>query len=249
MAAKQELLVPETHVTSVAVPDLQNRLIDLASDKDFKPETLRALIEMKERSEDRSAREQFNAAFAEMQPEIPEIAENGAIVVKGERRSKYSRWEDMKQVITPILHKHGFALNFRNSFPEPGKIEVTAILRHKSGHSEENPFRCKADDSGAKNDIQALGSSQSYAMRYATIGLLNITTRDKQGRDDDGERSERPKEPEGYEKFKAAMEDAAMIGQADATWKAADPVCRKFCVEQDRTWYAEVKRTNGKAAS
>ena len=249
MAPKQELLVPETPVTAVAVPDLQNRLIDLASDKDFNPETLRALIDMKERSEDRSAREQFNAAFASMQPEIPEIAENGAIVVKGERRSKYSRWEDMKQVITPILHKHGFALNFRNSFPEPGKIEVTAILRHKAGHSEENPFRCKADDSGAKNDIQALGSSQSYAMRYATIGLLNITTRDKQGRDDDGERSERPKEPEGYEKFKAAMEDAAMIGQADATWKAADPVCRKFCVEQDRTWYAEVKRTNGKAAS
>src|SRR6185369_5835910 len=66
MSPKQELLVPEAPTTAVAVPDLQNRLIDLASDKDFNPETLRALIEMKERSEDRSAREQFNAAFASM---------------------------------------------------------------------------------------------------------------------------------------------------------------------------------------
>lgn len=191
---------------AMAKVDMSVELIRLASDPQFNPATLQALIDMHERAETKAAKEAFNAAFSAMQADLPVIDKRGAITVKGEQRSKYSRWQDIQRVILPILHRHGFSLSFRNTFPEAKTIEVTAILRHAQGHEAENSFRAKADDTGSKNDIQAIGSSQSYAQRYATIGLLNIQCDDKTMRDDDGEGSDKPEAPKGYDVF---MDDLA----------------------------------------
>jgi hypothetical protein len=92
----------------------------------------------------------------------------------GKQISKYSKWEDIQRAIKPLLKAHGFTLSFSNNFPSPREIEVVAILTHKDGHHTENAFRLTADETGHKNDNQALGSSQSYGMRYATLGLLNM---------------------------------------------------------------------------
>lgn len=213
-AAPQMSKIPEPS-------DMASTIVRLASMAELDPEKLRALIDMHERADAKMSRQQFNESFAKMQGELPVIAKSGEIKVHDKVRSKFSRWPDIQRVVTPILRQNGFSLSFENTFPAPGLIEVKAVLRHSGGHETSNSFRCKADDSGQKNDIQAMGSGQSYAMRYATIGLLNLQCDDVSMRDNDGATAERPEPPKGYDKLLLDLADAADAGELSVAWKFA----------------------------
>lgn len=208
---------------------------------------LEKIIELQERMIGHSARAEYYAAFATMQGELPEVTERGQIAVNGQVRSNYAKNEDIQATIRPILQKHGFALSFRNTFKD-GYVTITGILSHRSGHAEQDEFVAKADDSGSKNAIQALGSTRSYGQRYTTISLLNIVTR---GQDDDGrdaERSALPEAPKGYAAWLDSMQDVADEGIAklEAGWKAAHPSFRAYVARHDAKRWAVVK---AKAAS
>jgi ERF superfamily len=143
---------------------------------------MRALLEMHEHVLDRNAEAAFNAAFAEMQSEMPEITERGEIKVREEVRSKYALFEDINKAVKPILQQHGFAVMFKTPKGESG-VTVEGVLMHREGHRESSSITLEADTSGSKNGVQSIGSSVSYAKRYLLCALLNITTR---GEDDDG---------------------------------------------------------------
>lgn len=146
-------------------------------------EKMKALFELQDRIMARKAEMAFNAAFAEMQSEMPEIAERGQIKVQNEVRSKYALFEDINDAIKPILQKHGFAIMFKTATTKD-TVSVIPILVHRDGHREVGePVELGADTSGSKNSVQSIGSSVSYAKRYGLLALLNITTR---GEDDDG---------------------------------------------------------------
>lgn len=144
---------------------------------DFDVEKLERLLDMQERIVTRSAMEQFNAAMAELQDELPAIEERGQA-----HNTKYATLEDINDIAKPIMKKHGFAVSFRVHNIQGG-IEVTGVLMHKGGHREETTMTLPLDTSGSKNAVQAVGSSVSYGKRYVMAALLNITTR---GADDDG---------------------------------------------------------------
>lgn len=153
-----------------------------SANPDFDADKLERMLAMYERIMARNAEMAFNAAFAEMQSEMPVITENGQIKVGHEVRSKYALFEDINDTVKPILKAHGFAITFKTKTAESG-ITVTAILMHKDGHREDTEMTLQADTSGSKNAVQGVGSSVSYAKRYGLTALLNITTR---GEDDDG---------------------------------------------------------------
>lgn len=155
-----------------------------ARDSSVDIEKMERLMAMHERIVARQAAEAYNVAFAEMQPELPEIDERGQIKVGDEVRSTYSTFEDINKVVKPILKKHGFGISFK-PVTKDNRASVTTILMHRRGHREETVMELAADTSGSKNGVQALGSSISYAKRYSMCGILNITTR---GQDDDGRR-------------------------------------------------------------
>lgn len=149
---------------------------------------LERLMGLYERITDRGAREAYYAALAEMQPELPVIDENGGIKNNaGVVQSTYAKWEDINDAIRPILHKYGFALSFRPGRDPQGLVTVTGVLSHRQGHSEEATFTLPVDSSGNKNGVQALGSSMSYGQRYTAKALLNITSRHRDDRDDNGQ--------------------------------------------------------------
>lgn len=137
------------------------------------------LLQMQERIMERQAKASYMAALAEMQPDLPEIPENG----KGHGNIKYALWEDINEMIKPVLGNHGFSLSFRTGQAD-GKIIVTGVLSHRDGHSEETTMHLPTDTSGSKNAVQAVGSSTSYGKRYTAQALLNLTSR---GDDDDGQ--------------------------------------------------------------
>ncbi|MBL7230493.1 MAG: ERF family protein, partial [Pseudomonas sp.] len=97
-------------------------------------------------------------------------------------QSTYALWEDINEMIKPVMAKYGFALTFRTPRNERG-IEVEGVLSHRAGHREVTSIVLPVDASGSKNGVQAVASSVSYGKRYTAGLLLNITTT---GEDDDG---------------------------------------------------------------
>ena len=163
-----------------------------ASDPNVDIDKMERLMAMHERMEARSARVQFDTAFAAMQPNLPEIDKRGKIIIRDKsdaekviQSTPYALWEDTNKVIKPILAEYGFALSFRISQTE-SKITTTAVLSHIGGHREETPFSASIDATGSKNNVQGWGSSFSYGKRYTGTAILNITTK---GEDDDGKAS------------------------------------------------------------
>lgn len=155
-----------------------------ALNPDIDVQKMQALFELQERIMARKAEMSFNAAFAEMQSEMPVVIERGRIEDRdGKVRSTFAFFEDINDEIKPILQRHGFAIMFKTKTAKDTAI-VTPILIHKDGYREVgDPVELGADTSGSKNSVQSVGSSLSYAKRYGLLAMLNITTR---GEDDDG---------------------------------------------------------------
>lgn len=164
------------------------------------PAKLGPILDFQERILNRNARDAFDAAMIEMQPNLPEITKDGRIIVKektatgrrdGEetQNTPYAKWEVMMPLIKPILYEHGFALRHRIGTAPDGRVRVTAILIGH-GHTDDSCyFDLGADTTGSKNNAQAWASSVSYAKRHTASAVLNIVTK---GEDDDGRASGRP---------------------------------------------------------
>lgn len=153
-------------------------------------EKMERLFEMRERFEQAASKKAYQAAFAQMQPDLPVIDRNGRIVIEKNgsviQSTAFADIADINEAVMPILGKHGFGLSHRSGQSADGKLTVTGILSHKDGHSEETTMTLQHDSTGSKNSVQAIGSSMTYGRRYTTLMLLNITSRARQDRDDDG---------------------------------------------------------------
>ena len=149
-----------------------------ALNPDVDIDKMERLLEMQERIMARDAEAAFNVALAELQINLPAIVPLG----EGHNKVMYAKWEHIQTQITPILADHGFALSFKTD-TQSEKITVTAILRHREGHSDQTSLPLPADPSGSKNNVQAVGSSVSYGKRYTATALLNLNVA---GEDDDG---------------------------------------------------------------
>lgn len=183
----------------------------LASNKDVDVVKLQALIDMQKDIMQVNARAAFNAAFARLQAKIPTVIEKG----KGDKGMSYARLEDIIETVRPVLQRHGFSLSHQTEWPDKTTIKVIGVLTHEQGHERRSEFVASADQTGSKNAIQALGSSNSYGRRYTTKDLLNIVTKEE---DDDGRKADQKpiNEPTGYEQWYDDM-DAMVTG--GCTWK------------------------------
>lgn len=154
----------------------------LARDPTVDVGKLEKLMELQERAVKRNAEAAFHAALAGMQCDIPSISERGEIKHGDKVISSYALFEDINDTLKPILQQHGFAISFRTAI-NGNTLTVTGVLSHREGHHEDTSLPLPFDNSGAKNAVQAIGSSVSYGKRYVMCALLNITSR---GEDDDG---------------------------------------------------------------
>ena len=140
------------------------------------------LLVMQESIMDRQARSSFNRDMAKLQAEMPTIAKDGKIMVRDECRSTYAKFEDIVAATKPLLSKYGFSITFASDI-DNSVLTVTGTISHREGHSETTSLPLPFDSSGAKNSVQAIGSSISYGKRYVFGMLTNVVT----GDDDDGQ--------------------------------------------------------------
>lgn len=236
---------PVEPTEELTVPSAVGMFERLARDASVPVEKLEKLIELQERIMRHQAKAEFDAAFAQMQGDIPIITERGEILVEGKLRSKYARNEDIQEVLRPILKEYGFALRFRNEVADNGKQKIVGILSHRGGHSEQDEFVCQPDKSGSKSDIQAMASTRSYGQRYCTIALVNIATR---GEDDDGKaaaRLEKPTAPPpaGYDNWLNDLTAVADNGFSafETAWADSKMEYRNQLIKDDPKALARIK--------
>lgn len=181
------------------------------------------LLQMHERMMNRQAETAFNAALSALQTELPEMPERGEIKNKaGGVQSKYALWEDVNEIIKPLLSKHGFALTFRTG-NEGNKIIVTGVLSHAAGHSATSSFTLPVDMSGSKNEVQGLGSSTSYGKRYVAGALLNLTSRHE---DNDGQGGRITALTDSQKAdWKAAIDGMASVDESETLWAKIMQAC------------------------
>lgn len=201
-----------------------------ARDPNVDIDKMERLWAMKQSADADRARRAYDAAFAEMQEELPEIEKKGKIIIRKKDDSEniiqstpYALWDDTNRVIKPILTRHGFALSFRITQSE-SRLTATAVLSHRDGHRETTEFSAPIDATGSKNNVQGWGSSFSYGKRYAATALLNITTR---GEDDDGKAAGDLAEPARH----TVADLQALIDLGKNTKETTSWLCNHYSVE------------------
>lgn len=132
---------------------------------------LEKLVGLYERMQERDAEKAFAAAFVALQAEMPTIVASSVIPNRG----KYERFEDLMEVVRPLLTKHGFVATFSMDFKE-NRILETCHLTHVSGHSRQNTFAVRASGK-ADSETQADCKAATTAKRNALCNALNIVIR------------------------------------------------------------------------
>ena len=176
--------VNDNQVAAQSNDNMASMFISMASNPDVDVDKLEKLMALYERDEARKAQVSFNSDFAAMQSDITTVSKNSKVdytTAKGRTAYSFASLEDIVDMVRPVLQKHGFAVSFK--VDTSNGVNVECSLMHKDGHSIETAMQVQADNSGGKNNVQALGSSISYAKRYTLSSLLNIATRD----DDDAQ--------------------------------------------------------------
>lgn len=198
-------------------PSLLNIIAEASQNPAVDVGKLSALLELQERVLGKQAEAAFNQAFGRLIPKLPRIKKGGRVEYPKDKKNpdgpkekafNFARWEDIDEIIRPLLLEEGFTLSF-NTSPRQGDgggIVVTGTLLHSSGHTRSASIPLALDSSGGKNNIQGMGSTFSYGKRYTTTALLNLVF---EGEDDDGKR--------GGMSFISDAQVAELRGLLDAT--------------------------------
>jgi len=160
-------------------------LLSMAVSQGAEIEKLEQLMGLQERWEANQARKAFDAAIAAARSEIKPIAKTGFVDYEGQGgRTQYSHetLDGIAKAVDPILGKHGLSYRFRSK-QEGSLLEVTCIIAHEAGHSEETTLSGGPDTSGKKNQYQQIGSAATYLQRYTLKLALGLSA----AKDDDAQ--------------------------------------------------------------
>lgn len=170
---RQENLDQIERVPQATTPD---QLLALAINKDLDIDKLAKLMELQKQYNDDLARKAFFSALSDFQINCPEIRKTKEVNF-GQTKYFFAPLADIDRQIKKPLKDCG--LSKRWEIKDTGEeIEVTCIITHLDGHSEQTGMKAKPDGSGSKNPIQARGSAIEYMKRYTLIGALGLTTTD-----------------------------------------------------------------------
>ena len=185
IAAKEKHEVVPIAPSSNALTPME--ILERAVAQGANVETLDKLMTLQERWEKNLARKAFDNAMSAAKAEIPVIIKNREVDFTSAKGRTNYRHEDMAgiaRVVDPILTKHGLSYRYRTE-TDQGVVTVTCIVSHRDGHSEENSLSAGRDETGNKNNIQAVGSTITYLQRYTLKAALGLAASD----DDDAKTS------------------------------------------------------------
>lgn len=131
-----------------------------------------------EKEQDRMRKQEFYTDLRNLQADLKNLIKNSR-GHGGIRYTDLATWT--ANVRTQIAH-HNFSLVCTEAYDEMRSTDVlvSLILTHANGHQMPVECRFPRDNSHrGKSDIQAMGSTLTYARRYLLGMLLNVATTDE----------------------------------------------------------------------
>lgn len=171
---------------AIASPTSQmiGQLIDAASRPETDIEKMERLFSMAEKMQAKQAELEYQEAMAEAKREIgPVIARQ----TNEHTRSTYADLGDIAPIVDPIIARHGFSIDYdEEPCEKQGEIRVVAEIMHSGGHRKKKGINVALDKAGSggkvnKTDIQAKGSTITYARRYLKLMAFDIAVTDNDG--------------------------------------------------------------------
>ena len=172
---------PETLPTTDSSSALMQIIERAAVDPNLDVDKLSKLLEVKNQWEEREAKKSYIAAMSAFQESCPTIDRKQTA-----HNSKYAGLADTLEQIRELMSANHLSHSWKTEQTE-NRIAVTCTVTHRDGHSESATMSAMADNSGKKNDIQAIGSTVSYLSRYSLFSILGLASKEH---DDDGNSSE-----------------------------------------------------------
>lgn len=190
LTKESKLLVEASKRTNLPTAPTTANFLEIiakaAQDPNVDVAKMHGLLDVQERMMSKQAEITFNQDMAALQEDLPRITKDAKIIHKGRLISTYSTYENIDSVIRPLLKKHNFTQPTFTSKDSGNKFLVTGTLSHRDGHSKTSEVSLTLDASGAKNSVQAMGSTIQYGKRYIVSMLLNLVF---EGQDDDGNKA------------------------------------------------------------
>lgn len=181
--------LPATDSAAVAAAGMAGLIDKLTQNPDIDVTKVQALLDMQLQIWDRMAKMAFTRDFSAMSLVLPRIVKTKGVAYKDKETGKmseaftYAVIEDIDEAVRPILPQYGFSLSFTTKTREGGGLISVAKLTHRDGHESVCELPLAIDTSGGKTNLQGMGSTSSYGIRYGTKILLNLIT---VGEDNDG---------------------------------------------------------------
>lgn len=189
-AAPRHAITPmqPTHGAMASAPALSSadNLLAIAVQRGASLDELERLMALKERHEANEARKAYVDDMARAKANAPTITKNKEVsftTQKGTTSYSHATLGNVVAQIVPWLGAHGFSHAWDTKQIDNGRVEVTCTLTHRLGHKESVTQNAGKDDSGTKNNIQAMGSAITYLQRYTLLSITGLATADQ---DDDG---------------------------------------------------------------
>ena len=154
---------------------------------------LEKFMDLKERHEKNEARKAYVVAMAKFKANPPVIIKDRQVCYENKDKSvttyNHASLGAVTNLINAEMSKYGLFASWTTEQAE--RVSVTCTISHELGHSESVTMISSLDQTGGKNNIQALGSVVSYLQRYT---LLSATGLAAQEMDDDGKGASPPVE-------------------------------------------------------
>lgn len=191
----QSVIVPPQRIEKsgrelVQAPDESSSLLQIIARAARDPATdmdkMERLLKMQETIMAKRAEQAFVAALSEFKARPLAIRKNKHVAfqtTKGLTEYDHATLDEICRAVNPGLAAVGLSYRWNTVQGDGGRITVTCILTHRDGHSERTSLTASPDDSGGKNNIQAIGSATSYLQRYTLLAAIGVATG---GVDDDG---------------------------------------------------------------
>jgi ERF superfamily protein len=144
--------------------------------------SLKEIMAMVERREDRAAAAAYHAALAAFQAECPPIpktstakftTDNGSVV-----SYTFAPLDEIARVAGPCAHKHGLSWTYREEV-DGGRKKTTCVMRHASGHVDDSSsFIGAIGGTRLMSESQKSSGTTTFGMRQSLRMALGLTTTD-----------------------------------------------------------------------
>lgn len=216
-------------------------LIEMAATRGASIEQMQQLFDLQVRWEQNEARKAFVDAMAAFKMEAIAVAKDK---VNKQYDSRYSSISSMVNTVNPFLGKHGLSAEWE--MDQTSGIKVTCVLTHRLGHSKRVTLTVPPDTSGAKNPLQQIKSSLTYAKIATFEAACGIASAEGNLDDDGNGAGGAPRmSDEDFLARRDAIEAATTVDQLKTFYMASASAAEKigdkqavkdFAAAKDKRW-------------